>query len=280
MEAVMSSENTPKTRPYWHVDAKWLAGLVLAVLLNVTLVLSGLAQFTDQEPAVEVLTKSTALMFSPNGLDDETDIEIMRLVLALSPDGAIQPIPGMDISVRAEDIEGLTSRQIRLNFFQQWAEVIYQGGVQGLADLADDAALKEQILEGGAAFNLLTLETHRGVKLVYNFAIVACFFMLIPLVIFSYRFGRLGSPGCVLFFASLPGALIFSLVGLAVRPAAAPVEAGGLTGLLSYWVREVLPSLARTIDQSYLIFLALGVGLMLLAGVLAIVWRLIRAFRQ
>ena len=61
--------------------------------------LSGLVQFTDEEPAVEVLTMSTALLFSPNGLDDETDIEIMRLVLALSPDGAIQPIPGMDISV-------------------------------------------------------------------------------------------------------------------------------------------------------------------------------------
>ena len=33
----MSSENIPKTRPYWHVDAKWVAGLMLAVMLNVTL---------------------------------------------------------------------------------------------------------------------------------------------------------------------------------------------------------------------------------------------------
>lgn len=104
--------------------------------------------------------------------------------------------------------------------------------------------------------------------------------MLIPLVVFSFRFGRLGSPGCVLFFACLPGALIFSLFGLAVQPDATPVEAGGLSGVLSYWGRDVLPSLARTIDQSYLVFLALGVGLMLLAGVLGIIWRVIGAVRQ
>ena len=158
--------------------------------------------------------------------------------------------------------------------------MIYQDGIQGLADLADDAALKEQILQGGAAFNLLTQETHRGVKLVFNLAIVACVLMLIPLVVFSVRFGRVGSPGCAFFFASLPGALIFSLVGLAVQPAATLEEAGGMTGVLSYWGRDVLPSLARTIDQSYLVFLALGVGLMLLAGVLAIIWRVIREAKK
>ncbi len=276
----MDTQNPVKPRPYWHVDAKWAAGLVLAVMLNITLVLSGLVQFTDEEPAVEVLTKSTALLFSPNGLDNETDIEILRLVLALSPDGAIQPIPGMGISVTAQEIEGLTPREIRLNFFQQWADVIYQDGIQGLAELADDAALKEQILQSGAVFNLLTQETHRGVKLGFNLAILACVMMLIPLVVFSVRFGRVGSPGCAFFFASLPGALIFSLVGLAVQPAATLEDAGGMTGVLSYWGTDVMPSLARTIGQGYLVFLALGMGLMLLAGVLAIIWRVIGEVRQ
>lgn len=276
----MSSENTPKTRPYWHVDAKWVAGLMLALLINGTLILSGLVQLTDEQPAVEVLTMSTALLFSPNGLDDETDITLLRQVLALSPDGAIQPIPGMGITVTAQEIEGLMPRDIRLNFFQKWAVVIYQDGIQGLADLADDAELKEQILQSGAAFNLLTQETHRGVKLAFNLAILACVMMLIPLVVFSVRFGRVGSPGCAFFFASLPGALIFSLVGLAVQPAATLEEAGSMTGVLSYWGTDVMPSLARTIGQSYLVFLALGVGLMLLAGVLAIIWRVIREAKK
>ena len=276
----MGTENPVKARPYWHIDAKWVAGLVLAVLLNMTLILSGLVVSTEEEPAVEVLTMSTALLFSPNGLDDETEIALLRAALAFSPDGTLQPIPGIAINVSAEEIEGLTPRQIRLHFFQKWAEVIYQDGVQGLADLAGDAALKEQILQDGAAFNLLTQKTHDGLKLLYNLSIAACLLMLVPLVVFSFRFGRLGSPGCVLFFASLPGALLFTLSGWLMRPDATPPDAAGLSGVLRYWGLDVLPTLARTIDNSYLVFLGLGLCLMVLAGVLSIIWRLIRAVRQ
>jgi hypothetical protein len=49
-----------------------------------------------------------------------------------------------------------------------------------------------------------------------------------------------------------------------------------MTGMLGYLVSNVLPSLAKSIAQGYLIFLALGFGLMLLAGLSSIIWSLVR----
>lgn len=277
----MGIEHTPKPRPYWHVDAKWISGLILAFMLSVTLLIYGLVQVTAEQPATEVLTLATALMFSPNGLDDESDIALLRQVLALSPDGTIQPIPGMGITVSAQEIEGLTPRETRLQFFRKWAEAIYPDGIQGLADLADDPELKAQILEGGAVFNVLTLPTHQALQRALILLAAVSFFMFIPLVLFSYRFGRIGSPGCALFFASLPGAIFFTFLAMAVKPILAPsIEESSATGMLGYLVSQVLPSMAKSIGQSYQVFLALGVGLMLLAGLSSIVWSLVHPNKQ
>jgi hypothetical protein len=277
----MSVEHTPKPRPYWHVDAKWIFSLALIFVLGVTLLIYGLVRITAEQPAVEALTMATALMYSPNGLDDKTEITEMRQLMALSPDGSIQPIPGLRISVSQAEIEGLTPREIRLLFFRKWAESIYPEGIDGLAALADDPELKSQIIEGGGLFNVLTLETHQSLKRGLVVGVVLSFFLLIPVVLFSYRFGRIGSPGCVLFFASLPGALFFALLATAIKPVPEPpVAEGGMTGMLGYLASNVLPSLAKNIAQGYLIFLAVGFGVMLLAGLGSIIWSLLRRNTQ
>jgi hypothetical protein len=277
----MSSEHTPKPRPYWHVDAKWIAGLLLSLTLSVTLLIFGLVQVTAEKPAIDVLTLGMALMYSPNGLDDETEIEEMRQLLEASPDGSIQPIPGLQISVRERDIEGLTPREVRLHFFRMWAEPVYQDGIEGLADLADDPELRSEIIEGGGLFNVLTLKTHQALQRGLVVAVIASLLLFIPLVIFSYRFGRIGSPGCVFFFASLPGVLFFSLIGIAIKPISEPpVAEGSMTGMLGYLVSNLLPSLAKSIAQGYLIFLAVGLGLLLLAGLSNTIWRVTHKQRQ
>ena len=276
----MSVEPIKKLRPYWHVDAKWIAGLILVIILNVTLLLAGLVQLTAEQPAIEILTMSTALLNSPNGLDDEADIALLRLALAVSPDGTIQPVPGLQISISAQEIEGLTPREMRLRYFQKWAEPVYQDGIEGLAALADDPALKAEILEQGAWYNALTLKTHRTLQQAFVLSGAAGFFFLLLLVLFSYRFGRIASPGWVLLLGSLPGAILFTLAGMAVIPEdiLAPGE-GGMTSVLSYLGSSVLPLLANSIKEYYVLCAALGLGLILLAAVSSIVWGLIRGNR-
>lgn len=271
----MGKELASKPRPYWHVDAKWITGLLLVLAFTVTMMLYALVQITAEQPAVEMLTKAMALMFSQNGLDDPTEFTEISQRMRVSPDKTVQPIPGLRITVREQEIRGMTPREMRLYFFRKWAEPIYQDGVQGLAALADDPDLKSQIIQGGGFFNVMTLKTHQALQQVLAIATIACLLLLAPLVFFSYRFGRVGSPGCVLFIASLPGAILFTFISLAVRPMTSPpVQESGINGMIGYLLSNTLPPLAQIASQSYLVFLALGLGLMLLAVSSSTVWAL------
>ena len=191
----MASDHARRSRPYWHVDAKWIAGLLLTLVLNLTLLLYGLVQVTAEEPAVDAMSMAMPLALSRNGLDNKTEAEEIRQRLRESPDGSIQPIPGLRLVVREKDIEGLSPREMRLYFFHQLAEPIYRGGSQGLVDMADDPEMRKSVQEGAGSLSMLTIETHIWLQRVLTILVTASFVVLIPLVLFSHRFGRLGSPG-------------------------------------------------------------------------------------
>ena len=82
----------------------------------------------------------------------------------------------------------------------------------------------------------------------------------------------------MLFVASLPGAICFGIFSTIARSAetAPPAREAGMTALAGYVASNVLPPLARMIAGNYLISLALGFGLMLLAVLGILVWRLAR----
>ncbi len=74
----MSGQRASKQRPYWHVDAKWIAGLLLFFVLSAGLLVFNLVQITAEGPAVEMVSTAMALAFSQKGLDDETEIAEFR----------------------------------------------------------------------------------------------------------------------------------------------------------------------------------------------------------
>lgn len=277
----MNSDEHPRnTRPYWHVDAKWVAGLLLVVVLSVTLLVFNLVQLTAEQPATEIMATMIGTLFSRRGLDDESEIALMRLALRASPDGTFQPIPGLPIVIREKDIAGLSPRQIRLYVFRQLATPLYRDGVAGLAAQVTDPEMRKSLAGGIGILELFTLKTHESLRRTLLLLVGVCLFLLIPLVFFSYRFGRLGSPGVVLFVASLPGAAVSALLWMVIqnnKVPALPGEAGGLTGMLGYMLANVLPHVVPIVARNYLIALALGFGLILLAGLGSLIWRLTHA---
>lgn len=275
-----SNERLRNARPYWHIDAKWVAGLLLVVVLSVTLLVFNLVQITAERPATEIIATVMATLFSRHGLDDESEIAQMRSALRASPDGTLQPIPGLPIVIREKDIAGLSPRQIRLYAFRQLATPLYRGGAAGLAAQISDPEARQSLAGGIGFLELFTLKTHRVLRRVFLVLVGVCLLLLVPLIFFSYRFGRLGSPGVVLFAASLPGAAFSVLLWMAVRNqevSAVPGEEEGLTGMLSAMLANVLPHIAPIMARNYLIALALGFGLMLLAVLGSVLWRLTRA---
>jgi hypothetical protein len=269
----MNTSGYSKARPYWHVDAKWITGILLLFLLNLTFVIFILVQVTAPKRGIDLLTILIASSFSREGLDQEADLDIMHQKIAESPNGAWQPIPSLNIVVRENDIDGLTPREMRLWFFRQLAEPLYYKGPQGLASLAPDPAMGKNMVEGGIGpFSFISAETHNKLQKIFYGMASSSLVLMGLLVFFSHRFGRLGSPGCVLLLATLPGLIAFSALRgwleQGVEKASQPTEMTAIalyTQLINRLAAEALPEIVQMAIQMYLILSLLGIALIFLA---------------
>jgi len=275
----MKLRSGSKTRPCWHVDAKWVTGIILTFTLSLSLLVFSLVSITAEKPAIDTLTIGLAIAFSQNGLDDETGVAELKQALKLSPDGTIRPIPGLKVVIREQDITGLTPRQIRLYLFRQIAEPLYKQGPEGLAALAGDPAMEKKMVEDSGVLGFLTLKTHRTLNSMFLILGAVSLVLFIPLVFFSYRFGRIASPGIVMFISSLPGALIFSGVNLALQNSSGNMQQaieGGVGGMASFIASNILPPITQIIARNYLIFLLTGLGLIIVSVLGKFIYWLVR----
>ena len=60
----MSKQKSTKPRPYWHVDAKWITGILLVFTLSITFLVFNLGQITNAENGVDFLTLMIASVFN------------------------------------------------------------------------------------------------------------------------------------------------------------------------------------------------------------------------
>ena len=268
----MNPSGFSNPRPYWHVDAKWVTGILLLFLLSITFPLFILMKVTGPEYGIDLLTVLIASSFSREGLDQEADLAIMRQKIAESPDGTWQPIPSLNIMVREGDIAGLTPREMRLWFFRQLAEPIYYEGQRGLAGLAANPEMAKNMEGGIGPFGFFSAETHGKLQKIFLIFGFLSLTLLGLLIFFSYRFGRLGSPGCVIFLAALPGLVLTSgMRGWLERAVENPAQAMEMnsvtlyTQMISRLAADALPEILQMAIRTYLVLIFLGLGLMLAA---------------
>jgi hypothetical protein len=266
----MGTNKALKPRPYWHVDAKWLTGILLLFLLNITFVVLLMVQITAPEQGITLLTTALASSFSveEGGLDASGSMDTMHQKIAESPNGEWQPIPGMRIVVREADIFGKTPREVRLWFFRQWAEPLYYDGAQGLAGLMTDPKMQNEAQGGIGALEFITAETHKKLQGALAVSGLVSLFFFGLLIFFSYRFGRLGSPGCVIFLAAAPGLIFMGGARGWLEQAAQRLAAVGQETYLTRYTQlavDVLPGVVQTALQIYVILFFLGLVMMLIA---------------
>ncbi len=268
----MNTNGTSKPRPYWHVDAKWITGILLLFLLNITFLLFVFMQITAPERGIDLLTVMLASAFSRDGLDQQADLEIMHQKIAESPDGTWQPIPSLNIVVSEQDIAGLTPREMRLWFFRQLAEPIYYEGTEGLKSLATSSEMQKTMEGGIGPLGLISAKTHSKLqKIFFAFGFISLG-LLGLLVFFSYRFGRLGSPGLVIFLAAVPGLIVFSgMRGWLAQNAENPVQPTETTAVTVYkqmitqLAADALPEIVQMAIRTYLALVLLGLALIFVA---------------
>jgi hypothetical protein len=240
--------------------------------LNITFLLFILAQATGAKLGVDLLTVVLASSFSREGLDQEADLEILHQKIAESLTGTWQPIPGLNIVVREEDIAGLTPREMRLWFFRQLAEPVYHEGQKGLVSLATDPEMAKNMEGGLGPFGFISAETHSKLQKMFLVAGFASLLLLGLLVFFSYRFGRLASPGCVIFLGALPGLIIFSgMRGWLDNSGESSTRPAEMTALAPYTqmftrlAADALPDIVQMALRTYLTLIIVGLSLIMTA---------------
>jgi hypothetical protein len=279
----MLFDKTEKTkRPYWHVDAKWVCALLLALLLAVTLPVISLYRLTCKEPATKIMTYTFAGMTSPDGIDSESGLdEIKQRVLQNGSETITTS--GIKVTFTANDVNTLSPRELRLKAFGDFASRFYDQGAKGFAKSQGfDEAAASKFEKDSAAISVLTLSTH---KFVGNIMIVIVIFDLLlaaGVVFFSHRFGRLVSLGTVLLLVGLPGVLlsiISSSHSTVAGTARTEVVSSGMDmigNLISYISPLVVPYFAST----YLASLFSGVGILLIATIGRIVYTIVQKYRK
>lgn len=247
-----------KPRPYWHVDAKWIVGILLFFTLGASLLLSALYHATEEKRAIDTGAVVIASLFSPKGLDAPEDLTPLREKLAASPDKKIAPIPNFpNVFVTEEQVNHLSPRELRLTIFRQVITPIYTKGVAGAAkEFTADPAQQKQFIKDASLLQILTRQTHETLGQILVITSIASLILATAFVYFSWRWGRVGNLGVLLLILSLPG----SFAGLMfLHP---PRDGNGGASSLP---PEVAASLGTSLGTAYFWAAWVGVGLLFVA---------------
>lgn len=249
------------TRPYWHVDAKWITGIISFFIISNLLFTIALFRVTSEKTAVPLMGKLIAYMYSRNGLDDQSEIDKFKVKVAQSPNGQLQPIPNLNVFVTQADIQGKNPRELRLWLFNQVASPIYeQKGV--------DKPL--------AKFGLLAFVSENTHKNIIWTIVFQSIFLLIfgsLFVIFSAGFGRIFGVGLLLFLTSVFSTGFWGILNLVsgkLHIDTIPFMGSGSTGIakqISGAFQFVVPDIVKVFYNTYLWAMLIGIGIMITAGI-------------
>lgn len=247
-----------KPRPYWHVDAKWIAGIFLFFSLGASLLLGALYTMTEEKRAINTGTVVVTSLFSKDGLDAAEDLSPLREKIAASPDKRIAPIPNFpNVYITEEQLNTLSPRELRMAIFRQIVTPIYEKGVAGAAkEFTSDPAQQEQFTKDAGLLQLLTRQTHDTVGTFLIVSSIASLIFAAAFVYFSWRWGRLGNLGFMLLLVSTVG----SLAGLMfLHP---PQDGNGGINSLD---PEVAKAIGESLGAAYFWAAWAGLGLLIVA---------------
>jgi hypothetical protein len=256
-----------KPRPYWHVDVKWVSGLVLCLVLAVWLLLMVAYQATQRETAIQLMTNMiTVGMKQGSSEENKKALDALRKQIAESPTKSIQPFPGFPATITEADLS-LSYEKFRDKIFRQVVEPLYDKGARKLAEeQTKDKAKQDKFVKDASALSLFTKEGHDRIG---GFVIIGGLVVLAvaaAAVFFSHGFGRIVTPAVVLLVVSLPGLILFSgLHAAASQPPDPNVEPKDYVQLVLS-ARGAFVPLTATGQQVYLAALLTALGLLVAAA--------------
>lgn len=266
----MSSMHTTHIRPYWHVDLKWMFGIMAFASLWGGLLLNAFSTLTERENATAVTTSIVSTILTNNGVDTSTGIEQLKAQAALLPDGATIPIPNLpEITITKEDLLSKSSEEIKNLAIAQLTGPLYE---QGLAKTSEEVTQtetqKKSFAQQAGILGVLSKNTHEWLSGAAKVALASSIVWFVGLIYYSAGWGRLVSPAIVLLLVSPVGAAVGTLLEFLSKKEDSP---------LGFLPQSVMTSLAGAINGTYRTAFLIGLGLLVVAGIGKLVTRMRRA---
>lgn len=248
----------PKPRPYWHVDAKWICGLLLVFFLTASLFTSSLAYLTNDKNGPRLAALVIGSVFIRG---NEQQVKNDARAELAKQGGVLHPLPSMpSVTITEKDLS-LSATDIKLKVFMPLTEIVYQNGVEGAAaKLAKTPEEKQKFVNDASMLKFFTLSTNRMLNKFSTVTILVSAFLLLGVIYFSARWGRLANPGLLLIMVSLPGSL-FGLI--ASHP---PKNAANGTAL-GFLPPDISQQIGSAFSHSYAKITITGLVLLLVAAV-------------
>lgn len=269
-----------KPRPYWHVDAKWLFGLVLCVVLGFWLLLVAAHRVTSRDIGIDLMTNMVTMGIAKNGAVDQAGLDELKRKISESPTKSIQPIPGFPATITEQDL-ALPPEQVIDRVFRQITEPLYDKGARKFAqEQTSDKTQQDKFVNDASLIGLISKEGHDkiGGWVLAGFLVVCI--IAAGAIWFSAGFGRLVTPGLVLLLVSFPGLILFSgLRAWVSQPAERTVEAQDISQAFMAARGSFLP-VAEAGQQTYKLAVLLGIGLLVAALLGKIIVHAVRRARQ
>lgn len=255
-------------RPSWKVDLKWLFGLACVVSMVVAGVLYSASKLTGHGPATGMVTGVLTELAKESDTGEEEFAELQRRA-AEFPDEEFAILEDVTLPVKGHELEGLTYDEAIALVAGRIAEELYTEGPDAVkkylqssieeeaGEPSEDAASLEDAEQDLGPAGLFTQDTHDKLSRFFLFSLIAVALTAAPLVFFSQRFGRLGSPGVALILGTAPLALFWLIAKQIARD---PGDDG-----LGAAVGQSLEPAAASLSTTFLILLALGIVMVVAA---------------
>lgn len=242
-------------RPYWHVDAKWIFGILATFFLTLSLLLYVLANLTSEKTFIPLATLVVASQFSRDGLDDPREIEETKRKYLNSGEDVFYPLGNKNVKITRAELETLSPREIRLRIFRQVVEPYYYEGAEGVANRTTATPKqKEQIKKQAGLLSFANKKTHQTFFTFFLISVIPVVLAFTGLIYFSYRYGKLISPAVVLLLVTTLPSLFFLVLANARQRGADP-------GPFPILPTDITRELGVTIGQPYYALFLVGIAL-------------------
>ena len=262
-----------KVRPYWHMDAKWIAALIFIPVFIVAFLACNLYVITTEKNAVNVSAALLTALYAPGGdQNSNQEIEQVREAIKRNQDKVLKPFPGLDIQITEQDLDQSNLANVKDKLFKELAKNIYNFDSSNIETSPDG---KNNSVSTLGAMAIFTKDGHQFIGKIALISSSIALAFLVLIIFFSYGFGRLISPGIIFFIIGLPATILLLLLqkGAGNSLEAVDPEKLSLGQRAGAAVRVVGPQISDVILKNYIILTVVGIILIFIGIIGRIIQR-------